>query len=87
MITDHGFENLTTSLVFRRLFWNASLRAFVGISLIDDKSYKDSWQVFVCSSDKVIHLKYNKHMKKVLAKAICADKKWTSFWQISLYIK
>ena len=36
---------------------------------------------------KVIHRKYYKHLKKVLTKAIWADKKWAGFWQISLYIK
>ena len=29
----------------------------------------------------------HKHSKKVLTKAIWADKKWAGFWQISLYIK
>ena len=36
---------------------------------------------------KVVHPKYYKHLKKVLTKAIWADKKWTGFWQISLHIK
>ena len=36
---------------------------------------------------KVIRPKYYKHLKKkVLTKAIWADKKWACFWQISLYI-
>ena len=35
---------------------------------------------------KVIHPKNYKHLKKVLTKAICADKKWAVFLQISLYI-
>ena len=36
---------------------------------------------------RYIDPKYYKHLKKVLNKAIWADKKWTGFWQISLYIK
>ena len=36
---------------------------------------------------KVIHSKYYKYLRKLLSTDILADKEWTGFWQISLYIQ
>ena len=39
------------------------------------------------ANSKGIHPKYYRHLKKVLTKAIWAEKKWAGFWKVSLYIK